>query len=165
MKLKPLEQWVCDFCGEVIERPEQGWIEWLADPSDGFRQEGFKIVHYAPYSPRKPRGRCYHYDNPPSGRRALDIYLSEFVGEKAMPQLLVFVDGGPYREKEYGGPRVKDLREWAELVRRLTIPYFEEARFYMKRADISGFFAGASEPWIYMPNTLKEVIRRYGDGG
>jgi hypothetical protein len=27
--LKPLEQFICDKCSNVIEKPEEGWIEWL----------------------------------------------------------------------------------------------------------------------------------------
>jgi uncharacterized protein YlaI len=25
MKLKPLKQWICDSCGELIKKPEDGW--------------------------------------------------------------------------------------------------------------------------------------------
>ena len=27
MRLIPLKQWICDSCGEVIEKPEDGWLD------------------------------------------------------------------------------------------------------------------------------------------
>lgn len=168
MKLKPLQQWICDACGEVIESPEQGWIEWLTDTTElnsknQFYHHGFKIVHHAAYSPRKPHGTCYHYDHTPPHELKADTYLTEFLGYSGIINLLFLIEAGPYREKHYKGPHIKDFREWTELVRRLTIPHYEEARFYMKRADSDGFFEGASEIWIYLPKTLRQVIKRYGD--
>jgi hypothetical protein len=54
IKLKPLEQFICDYCGYVINSIEDGWVEWLTEiTEDGFREHGFKIVHHAPSSPRR----------------------------------------------------------------------------------------------------------------
>ena len=163
MKLQPLKQWICDNCREVIEKPEHGWLEWLSER--GERQNpyhGFKIVHHKPYSPRNPESSCYFYDKPPQGQSKMDLPLNEFVGLHGMVHLLTFIDTGPFREEPFYGPHVKDLREWTELVRRLTLPYYEEARFYMKQANTDGFFSESNEIWIYLPDTLKEVIKGYG---
>lgn len=164
MTLQPLKQWICDRCGGVVESKE-GWVEWLNNAEEERHSNyGFKIVHQASYSPRKPRGNCYHYEKTEAHVLRCDTYLTDFIGERGIVQLLMFIDMGPYRDKAYRGPLAKDLREWAELVRRLTIPYYEEARFYMSRANADGFFDGANEISLYLPETLKEIIRRYGDG-
>jgi len=162
MKLKPLKQWVCDTCRETIESADQGWLEWL-QKSNQVRAStyGFKVVHQAFYSPRKPDSNCYHYDMSPEGTVKSDDYLSTYVGDKGLPAILMFVDVGPYLDRDYRGPMVKDLREWSQLFKRLHTPYYEEARLYWNEADEDGFFEGANELWIYLPDNLKEVISRY----
>lgn len=165
MKLKPLEQWICDGCGEIIDSPEHGMVEWLSRSSaipsgPPFRVKGFRVVHVAAYSPRWPNGSCYKYEGNAGGQ---DNHLVYFTGEEGMARLLRFVDIGPYHEEEYKGPMAENLREWAELVRRLTIRYYEEARLYWHKALEDGFFDGANEIYIYLPDTLKRIIADYGD--
>ena len=46
-------------------------------------------------------------------------------------------------------------------MRRMTVPYYEEARIYWDEAEADGFFADGNEYWIYQPITLKELIERY----
>lgn len=159
MGLKPLEQFICDYCGEVIEAPEHGWLEWLVDIDAGFAASDFYVVHHAMYSPRKPQ-HCYHHQH---DARRHDLYLTQFLDGKGMARLLKFLDAGPYHEPDYNGPRVADMREFVELMRRLTIPYYEEARLYWDRAERDGFFAGANEIWLYLPDNLETLIERYGD--
>ena len=163
MKLQPLKQWICDRCGEVIKEPGHGWLEWLSENrEEQYLHHGFKIVHYKPYSPRKPEGSCSFYDSPPQEQLKMDLPLSELIGLNGMVILLTFIDTGPFREEPFYGPHVKDLREWTELVRRLMLPYYEEARLYMRQANNQGFFDGSNEILIYMPLTLKKIIERYG---
>jgi len=38
MRLRPLKQFICDCCNEIIEQPEQGYLEWLADYKDYITQ-------------------------------------------------------------------------------------------------------------------------------
>jgi hypothetical protein len=164
MKLQPLKQWICDSCGRVIAEPEHGcleWLSWLSEQSK-VHNNGFKIVHHHEHSPRKPSGSCYCYDTPPQGKLKMDFPLSEFIGTPGIIHLLTFIDRGPFLEEPFQGPHVEDLREWTELFRRITLPFYEEARLYMKRANTDGFFGESNEELIYFPSTLKEVIKRYG---
>ena len=80
-----------------------------------------------------------------------------------MGHLLSFLDEGPIHDPEYSGPRAKDIREFVDIVRRLTIPYYEEARLYWRRAQADGFFSGCGHVAIYQPDTLKLLIDTYGD--
>jgi hypothetical protein len=138
--LKSLEQWICDRCGQVIEEPNQGSVEWI-DDSKTHKASGFKIVHQSSYAPHD-NGECYHYSDHP-GR--LEDRLEEFIGQNGMVMLLSFLDIGPYLEADYQGPRVKDMREFVEFTRRLTVPYYEEARLYWNQAEQDGLFDGADE--------------------
>jgi hypothetical protein len=155
-RLKPLEQWICDACGEVIQRQEHGWLEWLRDRDDRFRASGFKIVHDSLHSPRGQFG-CYHYTN---HRGRSDAHLAEYVGSDATAWLLGLLARSGRRDSG-----VKDIWEFAELVRRLTIPYYEEARQYWNRAETDGVFDGANEVSPYTQRTLRHVIDTYGEGG
>lgn len=76
----------------------------------------------------------------------------------------MFLDPGSRHTPEYLGPKLRDLREWVELYRRLHIPYYEEAREYWDRADERGYFDGANELWTYLPDNLKRLIEQFGDG-
>ena len=156
--LKPLSQWMCDYCGQLIAEPEEGYLEWLDDG----KVHDFKIVHHAPHSPSRPKGGdCYHHTENPHRQ---DLSLDNYAGDNALPSLISFLDVGPYHDPDAKhSPRVADMREFSELMRRLTIPYYEEARLYWSEAEADGFFAGANEIWIYMPENLKDLIEQYGE--
>lgn len=51
MKLKPLKQFICHSCGKLIDKPEDGWWEYLDDGKTNL-VSGFRIVHYG--------GPCYY---------------------------------------------------------------------------------------------------------
>ena len=161
MRLKPLKQWICDKCGEVIEGVEQGWLEWLVSKDRPLRNFGFRIVHQGEYSPRKPQGTCYFYDHWHGPELYASSNLDDFAGDNAIPALLWFIDRGPLLDKDKAGPMLRDEREWAELVRRLTIPYYEEARFYLRDAYNDGELEGLDANVLYHPNTLKWIVKRH----
>ena len=168
--LDPLQQWICDTCAEVIKRPEQGWIEWLAD-ADGeiaWSHHGFKIVHHKSNSPRRSQfdtdAHCYNYTlngGKRPGLLVMDTHLDDVVGEAATPFVMMFVDPGPISAPTYQGPLARDLREWAEFSRRLTIPYYEEGRFYWEKARSDGWFESAVEIQPFTPSVLREIIQHY----
>jgi len=158
MLLKPLEQWICDECETIIQSPDQGWLEWLHGP--GFRDNyGFRIVHSVPFSPGQPDSHCQAYANHGAVN---DLPLTSASGPRAMAMLLALLDVGPLHENDYKGPLVRDIREWVELARRLTIPYYEEARTRWSEAREDGYFDAANEVWPYLPQTLEQLIATYG---
>ncbi len=89
--------------------------------------------------------------------------LDNFTGPAGIAMLLSFLDLGPLHDPDGENvPRLEDLREFAELMRRLVVPYYEEARLYWAVAETDGFFDGANEVWVYLPDTLKTLIEEYG---
>ncbi len=155
--MKPLHEWICDTCGGIIRSPDQGNVEWLRD-RDG-KQYGFRIVHYGPWSPRQPKGHCYEY------HRHLDredVPLKTFIGSNGLAALLAFLDVGPNHDETFQGPWVSDIREFVEFMRRVTIPYYEEARRLWDKGKGDGFFAGAGAVWTYLPDNLKRLVEEYG---
>jgi hypothetical protein len=152
--LQPLRQWICDSCGETIETPEQGYVEWMETDS---KKHGFRIVHHGPHSPRRNDGRDCYYSN---AERAGDYPLSEFVGVHGLLELTSWIDMGKWHNSKYEGPEVRDLREWTTFFRRLHIPYYEEARHCIEelRDECEG---GANEVYLYLPETLKRIIEKH----
>ena len=157
-QLRPLEQWVCDECGEIIQEPKHGYVEWLSGFATGEGPHGFRIVHHAPRSPQQPHGNCYRYSRSP-GRQ--DLPVTDFLGESGIPLILSLIDVGRYHDPDRKARPAKDAREWADLYRRLHLPYFEEARRHWDRASRDGYFAEANELWVYMPNNMRARIEHY----
>ncbi|MDV6373397.1 hypothetical protein [Deinococcus arenicola] len=145
--LKPLEQWICDSCGQIIEKPEDGWFELFRDADQRF--VNFKIVHHSLASPLG-EGGCYSPDV--KG----DMHLSEVLGPDGLTYLLSFIDLGIHH-----GPEAKTelhpdhIREWTDAVRRLHTPHFEEGRFVISDAMSAGDVDGHP----LRPYTQKSLTR------
>ena len=163
--LKPLTQFYCDTCGEIIDSPEEGWIEWIADYNDSLSYEihSFRIVHHFTHSPiaLETNEGCYQHAGK-SGRS--DTGLRHFINDDyKMAYILQFLDIGSYHDPNYKGSKLTDMRQYVETVRRITTPYYEEARRYWDRAIEDGFFIDINDISIFGKHNLKRIIEIYGD--
>ena len=148
--LKPLEQWICDTCGEVIESPEQGYVDWVCEPSEGDQTiHGFRIVHHANFSPRRPRGNCYRCAD---GANLQSSALSEFTGVKFLVRLFDFLEG-PYL--------IADTAQFVDFARRLSIPCYEDASQYRGRAIDDGLCSDDPAFNQMMPDQLRRIAQHY----
>lgn len=157
--MEPLKQFICDECGEIIEIPEEGFVEWTREMVAGkLYTSGFRIVHnkfYSPYKQTRAHG-CYKYNDHP-GRS--DTHLEHLL---EMPQqyLLSFLDLGQFHDIDGNSCSIKDFREYADFARRLTVPYYEEARLYFDDAMSDGY--SECNPYlIFKEDTLKRMIEEY----
>ncbi|TXK52138.1 hypothetical protein FVR03_01580 [Pontibacter qinzhouensis] len=98
-------------------------------------------------------------------RHVSDNHLNNILEDNSMViQLYGMLDPGPFiSPKHYKGPEVEDIREVVEFLRRLTLPYYEEAKQYWHDADADEYFSGSNELSSYLPYTLKNIIERYGN--
>jgi hypothetical protein len=164
--LRPLKQFICDTCRQIINKPEEGWIEWISNrnPKTGTNEiHSFNIVHHSSSShlARTNSKTCYQHKGK-SGRR--DIPLNDFINENhKMSNILSMLDVGPYHNPDYKGTEITDLRQYVEIMRRLTIPYYEEARQYWEKAQDDGYFDGCTETGIYGIDSLKLSVEKYKD--
>lgn len=156
--LEPLQQFICDTCGQIIQRPEEGWLEWLYD-IENQTVEDFRIVHHKMSSPLDGREGCYQHGD--SLNRA-DDHLHN-IQRLLIPELLMHLDIGPYHAPDGPTNRVRDMRNYVEVFRRLTIPYYEEARIFWDQAIANGDFAGYNELTPYIEDSLREIIENYSD--
>lgn len=153
--LEPLKEYICDSCHNVISAPEDGWVEWISSTDE----KTGKILY-------KNFRICHHSDTCQKHKFAKicsDLPLSEFIGHKGIVRLLALLDQGSYHEEEYSGSKIEDMRAFVTFMRRLTIPYFEEARQLLDVARSSEFLQGSSEVHMYLPTTLKSVILEFGE--
>ena len=150
--LTPLGQWICDVCGQIIEDPDHGYVQFNTDANGKYND--FIIVHHATHSPlRDTGGDCYKY--------RLDTDLPSYLGAEGIARLLSKIDLGHHIEPDFQGANTSNLRAWVDFFRRLHTPYYEEARLYWAKAREDGFFAGANEVWPYLPDILEDLINRY----
>ena len=146
MKLQPLKQWICDACGKVIEKPEDGWWEYLHDLENDL-VSGFRIVHYG--------GPCYY--NTVEARRnnkmVGDMHLEHMITSGSFGHMLHWLELSETK-------KVKDhfvMTEFIEIMRRLHLPYWEEARLCWERAYNDGFHDGCG----FSENDLIRIIEEY----
>lgn len=159
----PLQQFKCDKCGSIIQSPREGVLEWTddKDPISGYPvAKDFRIVHHNAYSPLRAqngRGCTIHFSSSPYLDASLDELLNSASGTA---YLLGMLDAGPMHNPNAIN-QVQDVREFVELMRRLLIPYYEEARQYWSQATADGLFDGDSESAVYGETRLLEIINRY----
>jgi len=147
--LKPLEQWICDKCGQIIEQPKDGYVQFTYD---GKCRKSFVIVHHKLASPHKDTADgCYIHD--------FDSALPEFLGSNGLVKLTTLIDAGSYHDPHHN--YTADTREWLDLFHRLHVPYYEEARQYWSRASTDGYFGDANEVLIHTPSYMQRMIEHY----
>ncbi len=147
--LKPLEQWICDVCGEVIEKPENGNL--VFERNDDQKACNFMIVH------SNGRDKC---DSPKSKPYSLNLKNSERVLTDLNGQARLFdiILSGLPTEHEDNKIGVASLKEFLDVFRRLQLPYYEEARQYFNvdwvQKQYEMTYAG-----LY-PDHLKDIVER-----
>ena len=138
--LKPLEQWICDVCGDVIEKPEDGCIIWREDKR-GVKAD-FKVIH--------------HIVCDPQGDYNCWLPLGYFLGEDGVVKLTSWLSAGPVSGLADNRPLVKDFDEFVDLFRRMQLSYYEEARPKFRDSEIVDGFSGKREA-PYLPDYLRQI--------
>jgi len=145
-KMEPLQEWICDTCGRVTDI-DDGWLEWLS-PKTG--PHSFRITHR--------KDRCFkHTDH----NDRSDMHLEEFVGANGLQGFLAMLDVGPILDPRGPRPDPPETRSLVEVMRRLHIPHYEEARQYFNQARADGYFSDHNEVSIFQPKTCRAIIERY----
>lgn len=149
--LTPLKQFICDSCGEVIENPNDGWVEWEGSFEDNKSvNKNFRICHH--------KMQCQKLARHPN---CSDLPLNNIIGDNVHAFIFTHLDAGPYHNREYSGPSIVDFRQYTDFMRRLTLPYYEEARQWWNEAMMDGYFGDSNEIYIYLPDNLKRMIQHY----
>lgn len=158
--LEPLKQYVCDTCGRVIEDPADGVVEWLEKTNSEGRYVAsqFRIEHRDSPMSNDLSVCMHHRHNSADCDVDLDLYL-----ETAQAQLCSLLSPISYQDpRGTGKSLIDDHYEFAEFTRRITIPYYEEARQYFPLMEQNGEMRENSEILFFTEENLKGIIEKYG---
>lgn len=86
--------------------------------------------------------------------------MRDFVGPDGTAQQLSFLDPG-YIDTRDNIPCIGSMKEYVEIMRRIAIPNYEEARRYWAQAEADGVFDGANEVSPYTQRTLTYILAEY----
>jgi len=142
--LKPLEQWICDVCGNVIDSPSKGYVIWKND-FEG--ESSFKIIHH---------GKCDLKDH------ILSVSLENLLGTDGLTYLMSFLSVGPIKigNGMSRNSNIADMHEFVDLVRRLQTPHYEEARQYFSDPEVLEQFSDGNEYYPYLVEQLKRINQK-----
>ena len=141
--LRPLEQWRCDCCGGVVEGVWRGCLEWQTT-SATVAVSGFRLVH-------KTMECTYDRAELALAReRGALVGLDMLVGAAGPGTLL----GRLGEVMKSDSMRSEDLQAFIEVVRRVQVPYYEEARLAL-RTEID---EGVHDGMRFDDSTLLRII-------
>jgi len=90
------------------------------------------------------------------------MHIREFLEADGLQSFLSNLDIGPLLDPDQKYmPHLPDMRSFVEAVRRLQIPFYEEARLYFDKAIDDGYFADQNEVGVFLPQTCKAIIAGY----
>jgi len=133
-----INRWYCDVCGEPINGAENGLLIWQFDNKD--MNYNFKIVH---------KDKCDDRNFPSS------YELQSCIGIDGLLRLIMFLDDGDLFDKNQRQNTVLNLSEFIEILKRLQIPNYEEARKYFKDDEIKNKLY---DSYLLDQKTLKQII-------
>jgi hypothetical protein len=145
-----MNTWICDNCGELIQRAEDGWVEWLSTHNEhgNSHGRGLRLVHHLPASPH----HSCQYDEDEEFRRdgsiLMALPLEQFLGPDGLMLLL---------SKLARDELPKD--EVLEMIKRLHIPGYEHARQHFQRAIADGVFEPNMPDGYYWQSNIDAVLR------
>jgi len=144
--LKPLQEWICDVCDKVIEKPEDGFITASINKQEEYY--GFKICH---------KEKCADNNRLPFSE------LQKLLGENGINNFLSLISAGLFKNElgEKSRILVENFDEFVDLFRRLQIPYYEEARTKFNNQKVIEYFSDSNEVGFYFSKELKRIITNF----
>lgn len=132
-------KWICDKCGKEVTIGESPYLQWWEDKS---QKGGFQIIHH-------PSQGCGSDDKAMflNDKSVCDMDVEHFLGSDGLAFLMNLMIGKDIEDKEL----------FTEIVYRLHIPNYEEARKYKEE-----FQDDTSEEFPVRQDQLLDIIRKYG---
>jgi hypothetical protein len=129
-------------------------MQWLVDDDDQFTKYAFRIVHHLSASPKHGSYGCYYREQ--AELYVADVPLPYFLGVDGLAHVLSFLTDGA---------GVRDVGAFVEMIRRCHLPYYEEARRYLARAEYDGVIESAQSAGVYTQDVLRYLVERYTTEG
>ncbi|MBW2202170.1 MAG: hypothetical protein JRF71_15300 [Deltaproteobacteria bacterium] len=144
------DTFVCDTCGQIIEKPEHGWVEWisLVGKKPG---RNFRLVHHKPRSPNSGESGCQFNQAAEFAEDkgiVSDLPLTYFMGSNGLMSLLSMINQNDV-----------PVDEVVEMIKRIHIPGYERARFYFKEAIDNGVFEPNMPENFYWQSDIEDTLK------
>ena len=153
---KPFTEFKCDVCGKTI-KAEDAMLQWLQRKKDDADPFPMTLVDIHICCNRKPCDGIYERRQITEGLIEQWDHLNRFIGPDYLDELLTF-------PTERIIPEEKKL-DFLEIMRRLTIPHYEEARQYFSNAYNDYYIENIREyeegHASWRQQTLKNIIEKY----
>ncbi len=155
---KPFTEFKCDVCGKTI-RAEDAMLQWLQRKKDDSNPFPMILEDIHICCNRKPCDELYELR-----ARYEDLYeqwdhLESFIGPDNLDELLTF-------PVERIIPQEKKI-DFLEIMRRLTIPHYEEARQFFPNVEHDYYIENLRDyedgHASWRQQTLKNIIEKYAD--
>ena len=162
MDVQPLQTWICDTCGEPVTSASANglvvWRDlWPDNPNEYFQQVPQTVPEIYDF-------RIVHQDNG-NGTRSCDpgakegfvssLPLERFLGADGLTMMLNWLSVGPL--KGGGGSRITDTDQFVDFVRRVQVPYYEQARPHLNAQQTHDLLSDANEYLPYMTDVLRNI--------
>ncbi len=155
---KPFTEFKCDVCGKTI-KAEDAMLQWLQRKKDDSNTFPMTLVDIHICCNRKPCDAIYEYRQIKEDLIEQWNHLERFIGPDNLDELLTF-------PVERIIPEDKKLA-FLEIMRRLTIPHYEEARQYFPDVEYDYYIENIGEyeegHASWRQQTLKNIIEKYSD--
>lgn len=140
MTIKPLQTWTCDVCKKTIEKAADGYVVWN-DGADGICD--LQVIH---------QGRC------DDDSRINSAALADFLGTDGLARITALMTYGPLKDNE--PHKIKNISELIDFMRRMQLPYYEEARQQLFSRDLKNEYYDSNEILPYLQRELKGIAER-----
>ncbi len=144
----PLTAWNCDTCHGPIDVVGMGLVTWRDSPQG---RHDFRIVHKVSCDPGKEHGFIGSLD------------LPFLLGVDGLVAITSLASLGPLHAGPGGTPRadgIANIDEFVDLLRRLQLPYYEQARPFFADQQDRLLDDGMNETFAYLPSTLQRIAER-----
>ncbi|USQ12952.1 hypothetical protein J2N86_09580 [Legionella lytica] len=140
-----VETWICDSCDELIQRPEDGRVEWIVSMNEA---KDLRLVHHA-RSGSHGQSCQYNCTSVYQKYKGIinDVSLSMFLGADGLMQLLSLI-------AEQRLPQNQVL----EMIKRLHIPGYEHTRHHFNEAIGQLVFEPNTAPGFYLQHNINAVL-------
>ena len=153
---EPFKEYICDVCGKRIT-VDKAMLQWLQKKSDESTLETLVDIHVC--CNRKPCDSLFEERGIKEDLHEQWDHLNSFVGTEHLDKILTFPCDRIIPDEKH--------KEILSIMRRLAVPYYEEARQYFTRAEYDGFIERLSlyeeghDSW--REQILKAIIEKYSN--
>ncbi|USE00240.1 hypothetical protein JKJ11_15135 [Vibrio sp. SCSIO 43133] len=137
--------WTCDSCGREIESVEDGWVEWRSYLSKERQDDGFRLVHH-----RRIDKQCAYDEDKLFAEGAIlaDGALEWYLSTNGLMMLLSYIHDDSIKKDEV-----------VEMIKRLHIEGYEQARLHFNEAIQEGIFEPNTPPNFYWKEDIDATLR------